>query len=84
VIGEGEIFLMNPDEPASLDGRYFGPIPSATIAGLAEPLRTSAEDQSCGFDTSPMPVSSRGRPRSDHAAPGRTMSPCLPRPPLSR
>jgi hypothetical protein len=60
---------MNPDEPALLDGRYFGPIPSATIAGLAEPLWTSAEDQSCGFDASPMPVSSPGRPRSGHAAP---------------
>jgi type IV secretory pathway protease TraF len=33
-----EIFLMNPDEPASLDGRYFGPIPLAAIAGRAEPL----------------------------------------------
>jgi conjugative transfer signal peptidase TraF len=41
VIGNGEIFLMNPDEPVSLDGRYFGPIPSATIGGLAEPLWTS-------------------------------------------
>jgi conjugative transfer signal peptidase TraF len=38
VIGAGEIFLMNPDEPASLDGRYFGPIPIAAIAGRAEPL----------------------------------------------
>jgi type IV secretory pathway protease TraF len=36
VIGDGEIFLMNADEPASLDGRYFGPIPIAAIAGLAE------------------------------------------------
>jgi hypothetical protein len=50
VIGEGEIFLMNPDEPASLDGRYFGPIPSAAIAGLAEPMWTSAEDRPCIFD----------------------------------
>ena len=33
VIGDGEIFLMNPDEPASLDGRYFGPIPIAAIDG---------------------------------------------------
>jgi hypothetical protein len=33
VIGDGEIFLMNPDEPASLDGCYFGPIPIAAIAG---------------------------------------------------
>jgi type IV secretory pathway protease TraF len=38
VIGHSEIFLMNPHEPASLDGRYFGPLPIASIAGLAEPL----------------------------------------------
>jgi conjugative transfer signal peptidase TraF len=44
VIGEGEVFLMNPAEPASLDGRYFGPIPVSAIAGCAEPLWTSAEN----------------------------------------
>jgi type IV secretory pathway protease TraF len=38
VIGHSEIFLMNPHEPASLDGRYFGPLPIASIAGLAAPL----------------------------------------------
>jgi type IV secretory pathway protease TraF len=42
VIGAAEVFLMSPDVPASLDGRYFGPIPIATIAGRAEPLWTSA------------------------------------------
>jgi type IV secretory pathway protease TraF len=40
VIGYSEIFLMNPHEPASLDGRYFGPFPIASISGLTEPLRT--------------------------------------------
>jgi conjugative transfer signal peptidase TraF len=49
VIGHSEIFLMNPHEPASLDGRYFGPLPIASIAGLAEPLWTSAQDRSCGL-----------------------------------
>jgi conjugative transfer signal peptidase TraF len=44
VIGEDEVFLMNPDEPASLDGRYFGPIHVSAIAGRAEPLWTSAEN----------------------------------------
>jgi conjugative transfer signal peptidase TraF len=44
VIGGGEVFLMNPNEPASLDGRYFGPIPVSAIAGRAEPLWTSAEN----------------------------------------
>ncbi len=41
-IGAGEVFLMNPDVPTSLDGRYFASIPIATIAGLAKPLWTSA------------------------------------------
>jgi conjugative transfer signal peptidase TraF len=40
-IEKGEAFLMNPDEPASLDGRYFGPLPISTIAGRAEPLWVS-------------------------------------------
>jgi conjugative transfer signal peptidase TraF len=85
VIGEGEIFLMNPDEPASLDGRYFGPIPIAAIAGLAEPMWTSAEDRPCIFDASPMPVSSPCRARSDHAASGRECRPdCLSCPSFSR
>jgi conjugative transfer signal peptidase TraF len=59
VIGHDEVFLMNTDEPASLDGRYFGPLPLAAIVGLAEPIWTSAEDRSGGFDTAPMPVSGR-------------------------
>jgi type IV secretory pathway protease TraF len=37
---DGQVFLMNWDEPASLDGRYFGPIPLSAIAGRAEPLGT--------------------------------------------
>ena len=31
---------MNWDEPASLDGRYFGPIPLRAITGRAKPLWT--------------------------------------------
>jgi len=38
VVAAGEVFLMNPDEPASLDGRYFGPIPFSAVVGRAEPL----------------------------------------------
>jgi conjugative transfer signal peptidase TraF len=44
LIGGGEVFLMNPNEPASLDGRYFGPIPTSAIVGRAEPLWTSGEN----------------------------------------
>jgi conjugative transfer signal peptidase TraF len=43
VIAEGEVFLMNWDEPGSLDGRYFGPIPLSAIVGRAEPLWTFEE-----------------------------------------
>ncbi len=43
VIAEGDVFLMNWDEPASLDGRYFGSIPASSILGRAEPLWTFEE-----------------------------------------
>jgi conjugative transfer signal peptidase TraF len=42
-IQEDQIFLMNWDEPASLDGRYFGPIPLSAIVGHAAPLWTFEE-----------------------------------------
>jgi type IV secretory pathway protease TraF len=38
LLRDGEVFLMNRDEPASLDGRYFGPLPARSIVGWAEPL----------------------------------------------
>lgn len=39
-IANGDIFLMNPDVLDSLDGRYFGPIPTRTVIGKATPLYT--------------------------------------------
>jgi len=42
-ISDDEVFLMNRDEPVSLDGRYFGPIPVSSIVGRAEPLWTFEE-----------------------------------------
>ena len=39
-IAEDEVFLLNADEPASLDGRYFGPLPSVSIVGRAVPIWT--------------------------------------------
>lgn len=39
-IAPSELFLMNPDVGDSLDGRYFGPIPSTTVIGRAMPLLT--------------------------------------------
>jgi conjugative transfer signal peptidase TraF len=40
LIARDEVFLMNTDEAASLDGRYFGPIPFTSIVGRALPLWT--------------------------------------------
>lgn len=39
-IGDGQVFLMNPSVPDSLDGRYFGPIPARAVIGKATPLYT--------------------------------------------
>lgn len=44
VIAEGEVFLMNWDEPRSLDSRYFGPVPLSSIVGRAEPVWTFEEE----------------------------------------
>ena len=44
VIAEGEVFLMNWQSADSLDGRYFGALPTTAIIGRAEPLWTDEED----------------------------------------
>ena len=36
------VFLLNPDVPDSMDGRYFKPLSRATIVGRAVPLWTMA------------------------------------------
>jgi conjugative transfer signal peptidase TraF len=43
VVGEDEVFLMNWQSAGSLDGRYFGPLPTAAIVGRAKPLFTIGE-----------------------------------------
>ncbi len=43
MIAEGEVFLMNWQSGDSLDGRYFGPLPAASILGRAVPLWTFEE-----------------------------------------
>jgi conjugative transfer signal peptidase TraF len=35
-----EVFLLLTDVPTSFDGRYFGPIPRASVIGKAKPLWT--------------------------------------------
>jgi conjugative transfer signal peptidase TraF len=44
VVAEGEVFLMNWQSADSLDGRYFGVLPTSAIIGKAEPLWTGEED----------------------------------------
>ena len=40
ILAPGEVFLMNPDVPHSLDGRYFDPLPVSSIIGRAAPVWT--------------------------------------------
>lgn len=35
-----EIFLLSSTNPASFDGRYFGPVPASAVIGSAQPLWT--------------------------------------------
>ena len=42
-IAEGELFLMNWSVGNSLDGRYFGPLPTSAVIGRAMPLWTDEE-----------------------------------------
>jgi conjugative transfer signal peptidase TraF len=44
IVSKDEVFLMNWDEPASLDGRYFGPIPLHAIVGRAKPVWTFEDE----------------------------------------
>ena len=39
-IRDDEVLLLNASEPSSLDGRYFGPLPSGSIVGRAVPIWT--------------------------------------------
>ena len=43
VVGDDQLFLMNWEVRDSLDGRYFGPIPAASVIGRAVPLWTDEE-----------------------------------------
>jgi conjugative transfer signal peptidase TraF len=36
----GELLLLNPAHPDSLDGRYFGPLRASTVLGRAIPILT--------------------------------------------
>ncbi|REG39519.1 S26 family signal peptidase [Paracoccus versutus] len=42
VVGTDEVFLMNREAGDSLDGRYFGPLPLASVTARIVPLWTDA------------------------------------------
>ena len=44
IVATDHVFLMNWNEPDSLDGRYFGTLPLASIVGRAQPLWTGADE----------------------------------------
>jgi hypothetical protein len=46
-MADEEVFLMSPQEPASLDDRYFGSIPSTRLSAQAEPISTFAKLLGC-------------------------------------
>lgn len=43
VLSEGEVFVMNWQSADSLDGRYFGPIPTSAVIGRAVPMWTDEQ-----------------------------------------
>jgi conjugative transfer signal peptidase TraF len=52
VVGEDEVFLLNPQSDDSLDGRYFSVLPTSSIVGRALPLwipKPLGESRSCHF-----------------------------------
>lgn len=44
VVADGEVFLMNLQSADSLDGRYFGVLPTSAIIGRAKPVWTGEEE----------------------------------------
>lgn len=65
-LGAGEVFLMNPDAPDSLDGRYFGPLPLTTITARLTPLWT-VDDAITAESAHPDPTPHHNRKEARHA-----------------
>lgn len=65
-LGAGEVFLMNPDAPHSLDGRYFGPLPLTTITARLTPLWT-VDDAITAESAHPDSTLQRNRKEARHA-----------------
>lgn len=65
-LGAGEVFLMNPDAPDSLDGRYFGPLPHTAITARLTPLWT-VDDSITAEPAHPDSTPHRNRKEARHA-----------------
>lgn len=65
-LSDGEIFLMNPDAPDSLDGRYFGPLPSTAITARLVPVWVHSGCAQRGIMTANSP-NHRNRKETIHA-----------------
>lgn len=65
-LGTGEVFLMNPEAPDSLDGRYFGPLPRTAITARLTPLWTVSR-RSSGEEMHSDPTPHRNREEARHA-----------------
>ena len=65
-LGAGEVLLMNPDAPDSLDGRYFGPLPLTTITAQLTPLWT-VSDGITAETAHPDPTPHSNRKEARHA-----------------
>ncbi|WP_299614063.1 S26 family signal peptidase [uncultured Tateyamaria sp.] len=65
-LGAGEVFLMNPDAPDSLDGRYFGPLPRTAITARLIPLWT-VDDAITAESAHPDSTPHRDRKEARHA-----------------
>ena len=65
-LGAGEVFLMNPDAPDSLDGRYFGPLPRTAITAGLTPLWIVADGAIAG-SAHPNVIPHNNRKEARHA-----------------
>lgn len=65
-LGAGEVFLMNPDAPDSLDGRYFGPLPRTAITARLTPLWI-VSDVAIAGSAHPDPTPHNNRKEARHA-----------------
>ena len=63
---DGEIFLMNPKAPDSLDGRYFGALPITAITARLVPVWVHSGSAQRGIMTANLP-NHRNRKESFHA-----------------